>query len=452
MSKYCAYIVGDKNIIYPAIVTLMSIRRFHPDDMDLFIMTETEFANDEQFEICKKNNIELIDIDVLSPAEYLADFADMKRWPVEIFLNYMAPVFLNKKSYDYAIKLDYDMLCVAPFDFNKITPNKDQIISVITKRPLTHYLEEKNIIKLEKLIGNKLADTDCACNVGTIVIDLKRYCKQKLHMVFADAYKVMTSNKIKIINGETIEQFGFGLLQSMKKISFKRLPEAYNFRPGVCFTNKQDAAIIHYSTIFKPWTDLNMEQAVLRTKAMNFSVISQILFFNMWIEFCNTIDFKHFSRRTELYSCTDLTYILRHLKKEAYSVLENRRLLSIYIEKVKELLDLGKNYKIVEKTGYLQIYKFNVKEIHYEIIILKDKVKVCLHMEKDFLQQKDVLNSINSLDVFDSVKFVNDYNKGQLCYEIADSSNYDLIAKVMAYLVSATKDYISKRVDGIEAI
>lgn len=450
MSKYCAYVVGDKNIIYPAIVTLLSIKRFHPDDIDLFIMTETKFANDEQFKICQENNIKLIDLDVLSPSEYLADFSDMKRWPVEIFLNYMAPVYLEGKSYDYAIKLDYDMLCIAPFDFKKITPNKDQIISVITKRPLTYYLEEKNIARLEKSIGNKLADTDCACNVGTIVIDLKRYCKQKLHMVFADAYKIMS--KIKIINGETIEQFGFGLLQSMKRISFKRLPEAYNFRPGVCFTNKQDAAIIHYSTIFKPWTDLDMEQAEIRTRAMNFSVVSQILFFNMWIEFCNTIDFKHFSRRTELYSCTDLTYILRQLKREAYSVLENKRLLTIYIEKIKDLLDLNKNYKIVEKSGYLQIYKFNVKEVHYEILLLKDKVKVCLHMEKDFLQQKDVLNSINSLDVFDSVKFVNDYNKGQLCYEIADSSNYDLIAKVMAYLVSATKDYISKRVDGIEAI
>ena len=450
MSKYCAYVVGDKNIIYPAIVTLLSIKRFHPNDIDLFIMTETKFANDEQFKICQENNIKLTDLDVLSPSEYLADFSDMKRWPVEIFLNYMAPVYLEGKSYDYAIKLDYDMLCIAPFDFKKITPNKDQIISVITKRPLTYYLEEKNIARLEKSIGNKLADTDCACNVGTIVIDLKRYCKQKLHMVFADAYKIMS--KIKIINGETIEQFGFGLLQSMKRISFKRLPEAYNFRPGVCFTNKQDAAIIHYSTIFKPWTDLDMEQAEIRTRAMNFSVVSQILFFNMWIEFCNTIDFKHFSRRTELYSCTDLTYILRHLKKEAYSVLENRRLLSIYLEKVKELLDLDKNYKIAEKSGYLQLYQFNVKEIHYEIIILKDKVKVCLHMEKDFLQQKDVLNSINSLDVFESVKFVNDYNKGQLCYEIGDPSNYDLIAKVMAYLVSATKDYISKRVEGIEVI
>ena len=211
MSKYCAYVVGDKNIIYPAIVTLMSIRRFHPDDIDLFIMTETKFANDEQFKICKKNGIELIDLDVLSPSEYLADFDDMKRWPVEIFLNYMAPVFLNGKSYDYAIKLDYDMLCIAPFDFNKITPNKDQVISVITKRPLTYYLEEKNIVKLEKLIGSKLADTDCACNVGTIVIDLNRYCEQKLHKVFADAYKVMSLNKIKIVNGETAEQFCFGL-------------------------------------------------------------------------------------------------------------------------------------------------------------------------------------------------------------------------------------------------
>lgn len=452
MSKYCAYVVGDKNIIYPAIVTLMSIRRFHPDDIDLFIMTETKFANDEQFKICKKNGIELIDLDVLSPSEYLADFDDMKRWPVEIFLNYMAPVFLNGKSYDYAIKLDYDMLCIAPFDFNKITPNKDQVISVITKRPLTYYLEEKNIVKLEKLIGSKLADTDCACNVGTIVIDLNRYCEQKLHKVFADAYKVMSLNKIKIVNGETAEQFCFGLLQSMKRISFKRLPEAYNFRPGVCFTNKQDAAIVHYSTIFKPWTDLNMEQAVLRTKAMNFSVISQILFFNMWIEFCNTIDFKHFSRRTELYKCTDLTYVLRHLKQEVYSVLENKRLLSIYIEKIKDLMDLGKNYKIVEKSGYLQIYKFNAKDIHYEILILKDKVKVCLHMEKDFLQHKEVLNSINSLDIFDSIKFINDYSRGELCYEIKDSSNYDLIAKVMTFLVSSTKEYISKRVEGIEVI
>ena len=451
MSKYCAYIVGDKNIIYPAIVTLMSIRRFHPKDIDLFILTETQFANKEQFQICQKNNIQLIDINVLSPSEYLADFTDMKRWPVEIFLNYMAPVYLNDKSYDYAIKLDYDMLCISPFDFNKVTPNEEQIISVITKRPLTHYLEEKNIRRLEQFINHELAPSDCACNVGTIVIDLKKYCTHKLHILFADAYKIMTLNKIKIINGETEEQFCFGLLQSMMGISFKRLPEAYNFRPGVCFTAKHDATIIHYSTVFKPWADLNMEQAVIRTKAMNFSVISQIIFFNMWIEFCNTIDFKQFIRRTDLYNSTDLTYILRLLKKEVYSVLENKRLLTIYIEKIKDLMDID-NYKIAEKTGYLQIYVFNAKEVHYEIILLKDKVKVCLHMEKDYMKQKDVLNSIKSLDVFENVKFVNDYNRGELCYEIHESSDYDLIAKVMIFLISSTKEFLINRVKDLEVI
>lgn len=451
MNKYCAYVAGDKNIIYPSIVTFLSIKRYHPAEIDFFIITEKDYANNEQIEICKKNNITIIDLQELSPEKYLKDFHDMKRWPVHVFLNYLAPIYLrNKFGYSYGIKLDYDMLCVSELDLNGITPSSKEIITVLTKVPLTNYLDSKDINKLLKLYKITLKPTEYSCNVGTIVIDLKEYAKQKIHLVFSEAYRILDQNNITI-RGETIEQFGFGMIQSLKNITFKRLSSAYNFRPGNSTTDKNEVNIVHYTTVFKPWAELDMEKVYTQTRAMNFSVFSQILFFNHWIEFCNSIGFKNFERRQSLYSVTDLTLILKKIRGEYKETIDNKNQLILHIEKLREPLKLSTNFKI-SGSRYLQIYLFNTKEVHYEILNVNNAVKVCLHFEKSYIKYKNLLSNFNTLDVFDNVNFSNNWEKGEICYEVSDPRDYELIKNITVFLVSNTKNYIYRNIEEIELI
>lgn len=172
--KICAYIAGDKNIIYPSIVCLSSVKKYNKD-IDLFLFTEKRYATDEHIRLCNKYNITIIDINEIDKKHTINYFSAFMRWPVHVFYNYIAPDFLYTKGYNYAIKLDYDMLCIDAFNIDEILPSKNEGICVIQKRNLSTYIDEDNLNKIESKF--KLDDFK-STNTGFIVFNLEFYNKK----------------------------------------------------------------------------------------------------------------------------------------------------------------------------------------------------------------------------------------------------------------------------------
>lgn len=442
MSKnISAYIAGDKNIVYPAIVTLMSLKKYN-NNIDCFIFTECEFLNDEQRDFCKKNNIVVEDIKDIDKQNYLSNFSDMKRWPYQIFINYLVPLYLkNKYEYDYAIKLDYDMLCVDTFNFEEIIPSKTEILSVVLKRKLSSYISKSDRKMIEQSCDFIINDNHCSTNVGTIVFDLYEYCNRKIDQCFLELYKIFLIKKF-YLDDETIEQFIFGLLQSQFKLTYRDLDVSYNFRPGVVKKN-QNIKIIHFSTIYKPWNILDIESAIKRTKAKNFSVISQILYFDDWISYAKSLNFKCFNARYIEYSSKELHSIFLELKDTLINTINKENILYIYIEKLLMLIP-NLNYKVAKNGAYLQIFINKEKNLHYEFVFKNDSIQVALHFEKEWLNFKGILSNFGLLDCYKTIPFILNIQEGKAYYVIDDVRNYDLIVRTMHSLINKTQSFIEK--------
>lgn len=443
LKNISAYIAGDKNIVYPAIVTLMSVKKYNKD-IDCFIVTECDFINEEQKVFCKNNNITLIDIKEVDDSNYLANFSDMKRWPFQIFINYLVPVYLKEKyGYDYAIKLDYDMLCIDFFDIEEILPKSKNVLTVVFKSKLSSYITKEEKIKIEKYCQLKVVDEHTSCNVGTIVIDLAEYAKLGIHVIFLELYKIFSIQNFILVN-ETVEQFIFGLIQSKINCKFKKLDATYNCRPGVIKKLPNKVKILHYNTIFKPWVEVNLEEAEKRTRSRNFSIFSQVMYFNEYIRFCNTLNLRNFSRRTKEYSPFELQEIFLKLKNILLQTLENESLLTIYISKLLMLIP-NIDYKIAKNGMYLQIFINKEKNLHYEFVFEQSSIQLAIHLEKEWLPYKGILSSFNILDCFESIPFVLNIQKGKAYYVIDDVRNYDLIVNTMHSLIIKTQPFIEKQ-------
>lgn len=451
-AKYCAYVAGDKNIIYPAIVLFLSIKRFHHSDLDFFIITESDSANEEQKQICKDNNIKVVDLSALNAEDYLNNFDSFGRWPKEIFYNYYAPIYFHEKfNYKYAIKMDYDMLCVDKLNFDEIQPSKKEIITVLLKNKISKHLSKNDIDKIQRLENCTITDVQRTANVGFIVFDLEQYVNNKVHEIYLRIYQLFINEKINIKFNETLEQLGFGFIQTVLNTTFKQLPHNYNFRPGV-FNNGDSQTIVHYTTILKPWKEFDMNSARKRTNSdYGFSVLSQLLFCNKWIEFCNTLNFKFFNRKTKIYSEWELALILRNLKTELILSIENKYYFQNILKELKQQLNINENYKISPQGNYLQIYLFNSKDIHYEIL-LKKGVQVCLHFEGIYKKDNNILESITIPAFTNDITFANNSKKGEICFLISNINDIENIVKALSLLILCTKDFVTNNVKNVKLI
>lgn len=149
-----AYVAGDENILLPAVVTLASVRKFNPEvDTYLFIEFEQTSINEEVAKLLSSNKITLVDIKELKEKNInfnIDSFNRFGRWPIHVFYNYLVPNYLHELGYKYAIKLDYDVLCIGKYDLNELFPDDDEIIAICLRGRLVDFIDKENEAKLAK--------------------------------------------------------------------------------------------------------------------------------------------------------------------------------------------------------------------------------------------------------------------------------------------------------------
>ncbi|SEH27507.1 glycosyltransferase [Selenomonas sp. KH1T6] len=292
MKEICVYIAGDKRIINQSIVTLKSVKEYN-DMVDIAIFQpDANDVTDEQRGLCKRLGIFIVGLENVGE-EYTKDFGSFSRWPKEVWLNYIAPNYLEKRGYKYAIKMDYDMLCVKKFNLEELLPG-DHIISYCEKRnSLSNFIEKKDVTQIENEYNIIFDAKIGTANVGFIVFDLKEYVKRNIANIFKDLYVFFIKKEIKVY-GEFIEQFLFSLLQLIIRIRFKKIPFSYNSTASYMMYN-DECVVIHYNTDIKPWIDYKdyTKIAISFYNAGN-DEFKQLLLFNPWRRICNQIGFKNF--------------------------------------------------------------------------------------------------------------------------------------------------------------
>lgn len=372
--KVCAFIAGDQNIINPSIVCLSSVRKFN-NNIDCFIFTEKEFVDRTQSNILDRENIAVVDISDVNFENYIDNFSDMDRWPRHVFYNYVAPAYFHGK-YDYAIKLDYDILCCDKYIFEDIVPEKEDVVTIAFNARLDNLIkpEQVDLIGYDKKELNRFT----AVNTGFFVIDVEEYVKRNVYKIFMEKY-CKYANKL-VLNGETHEQFIFGLIQCLFGHMFKRLPEGYNFRP--VFKNTNKIYNIHYNTVFKPWVKYdNMDVCIENNK----EIFKNLIFFNSWISHANEMKFTNFDYRKELYSPLEIFKAYKKIEEAETKKnirLEMSKFWTDILDKIAFALPPTISCQKDITKHYMQFYIEGIdNKIHYELLRKDSRLFFCIHCE-----------------------------------------------------------------------
>ena len=385
--KLCAYIAGDKNIIYPAIVSLLSVIKYN-SELDLFLFTDSKAVNKEQTEFCKKNNINIVDLSVIDEDGRMHVFKDMQRWPKEVFYNYIIPYYLTKFSYKYAIKLDYDTLCCYKFKYEDILPNDSECLSIILKGSLNKYLNSTDLNLVQNITNLKKFNEFTSVNTGVFVINVKSYLKLDIFTYFRNIYSYIKDLNISL-DQETLEQWAFGAVQCCINHKYKKLPVSYNFRPTPLVDNMNIIHVVHFSTVFKPWKEIDIDKLVKEeVKVRGFSFFKQIIFYNRWKEFANSLNFKQFNYDSAPLSDLFIYNIYAQIKRYQINTDKQRKTLLDLSSSIQGYLSLSSEFyfsPVFEPSfNYCQFKISSNNSVHYELNLFTSYVSFSIHFEKEY--------------------------------------------------------------------
>lgn len=289
MDKIALFIAGDERIYFPALVTMLSIKENNPDSFDYFLCFDRSKLSDSMFETLQDNGINFVDNKEFSRFQIEKTFRPMTEgsWPVEVFYNYVLPIYLGEKGYKYSIKADYDLLCIGKYNLTEIIPAEGVVGGLSAKVSLSKQgVNDKTLKNLEKKnwIGVGLTDY---MNVGFITFNNEQYIAKNCLNSFVEIYQYLADENPE---ARLLEQVAFSILLYKLNNAYITFTDAYNHRvlwtKSVGLDLSFDIKNIHYITQFKPWKpiDLNMLRRVIyKNRGCLFS------FRNLWLEFAERL-------------------------------------------------------------------------------------------------------------------------------------------------------------------
>lgn len=278
--KIATYIAGDSNIVIPGLVSLTSIKYFNKN-LDTFLFTDnfTQEKDPHINKIIKDNDIKIVKNHVINSICSISKFKNFDRWPRHVYYNYIAPIYLYELGYKYAIKVDYDILCLAEYDLQNILPSEEDILTIALRNKIINYISNPQNINFD--FGNYKT-----VNAGFIFINLKQYKEKNILQLFKELYFYFSSIK----SSEYIEQLALAAIQAKLQRSFKALPLEYNYRPS--YPIKKNICNIHYNLGNKPWLCNSL-------KDLSPDRFKNMLLSNLWIKWANYIGLKQYIKNDE---------------------------------------------------------------------------------------------------------------------------------------------------------
>ena len=432
MNKIALYVAGDENIVGPALIFLNSVKKYN-NFIDLYIFTELEKTETKLIECAKSKGIVCLSICELNNIDenYISNFSQMGRWPKYVFYNWIAPTYFYKKKYSYAIKADYDMLCLDKLDMDEILPSEREAISVLPKGLMTGKLDEECLQKIKNNLNLNLPNGARSANVGLVAFNLKKWIMLDLQKSFLEIYNLLQKEqnlRASAIKGETIEQAAFGCLQGKINSKFKALSPKFNFRP-IFGSPEYSPVIVHFNTGIKPWNDLNVEQAT-RAQLNGLNIVSHIFLFILWHtaakELCEesfNIDIVDKLKNNALSVNRNVNKIIENVRSK-----DNENFRKWILQDLRASIDrssLNKiNWKVDRSYRWLQVPISRDGNLHYEISLCDEgggTVKIVVHFEREWTLRLDLFNKLLLIELpgADLIKHQTQ-GKGELGYMLKE--------------------------------
>ena len=259
--RIAVFIAGDERIFFPALITLQSIQRHNGHlPLDYYICFSRLALTDGMRKALHDRGIEFVareDFADIADTTSLENMAEGK-WPREIFDNWVAPHYFAKVGYRYALKVDYDFLCVAPYDHHDLLSATADFRSVIFDVDLAkQHVEQSAIEKLGVTLKASFEKSPYT-NVGFMVLNLDNYLTNQVFEKFARTYKVLREEESGVL---LCEQAALSILLASGEVTCEPINPNYNVRivtlPPILESGRADVRNLHYVSHHKPWSAID---------------------------------------------------------------------------------------------------------------------------------------------------------------------------------------------------
>ena len=305
--RLAIYIAGDHNIFFPAVVALDSIRKHngsHP--FDYYVSFKIEHLTKRMQQILDSYNITFIDVadfDQFGSVDGLSLMHE-NRWPEELFYNWIAPHHFASIGYEYALKVDYDILCLGEYQLPRLI-NPASTFAALTwdLNLLKEGLGENHLKALD--IPDLTPEKVPYFNAGFVAINLKRYVDGETYKQFKDVYSVIQSREPAV---NMTEQVALAITAFIDGSPVTRLDETYNTRittlPHLTREKQPIIRNIHYITQNKPWRSVDFRYLEGYTKSHKTCLY---MYRNAWLNYASQVN--GFSEFIEIKPPTELETI-----------------------------------------------------------------------------------------------------------------------------------------------
>lgn len=208
--KWAAYIAGDENIFFPALVSLVSLEEYNPGTFDRFIIFNGECKTDEMDALLAQYNITFIDTKSITLGNISDPLPSMRdgRWPAEIHMNWALPEHLHNLGYTYSLKLDYDTLSLSKFPTHEFESQPFSVAALPVAS--STFIPDTAVVKVQHSMGIKTSRAQ-AYNEGVVVFDNAYAAKFSFFGRYYRLYKLLMNEGVSEHN-VTLERLCFAAL------------------------------------------------------------------------------------------------------------------------------------------------------------------------------------------------------------------------------------------------
>lgn len=254
--RIAVFVAGNSAIYFPALVALTSISRFNKHlPLDFFISFDEDDLTAEHASAFDNFGIKFVPSDSLESIESLNSFELMHegRWPKHVFYNWIMPIYLDGLGYEFALKVDYDVLCMSPYRYSDIADGA----SVFNACVFTQNLLKEGIVEsVCNAFGADFAQQNKAryFNAGFAAVHIPAYVRSNFFSRFQSAYSMIMQDCPSVPNAE---QVAWSLVCAADPVVLRNIDHSYNVRATTLPELKDDGSAlirnVHFVTHNKPW-------------------------------------------------------------------------------------------------------------------------------------------------------------------------------------------------------
>lgn len=287
--RVVAYAAGDHRIVFPAVVALKSIEEHNPGRFHKVITFDGSGLTDEHSELMQRYGIEFIDARTVPYFNRVKSLPLMNegRWPAEVFLNWAMPEHLATLGHRYSVKIDYDVVCVAPFTtvIEKAIAQEHHV--AYRRLKPTYKAPTPDISEHFLQVTGREFPTIQKINVGVAFFDNEALQRGRYFDEFLKTYGALMEIAPQM---HATEQIALAAVSSDYGQHFAPLPANMNrfARPFKSkFEPEADVRIVHFNGDLKPWKVVEPRHLRMAERR---GQITPLLLRELWLKQAETVD------------------------------------------------------------------------------------------------------------------------------------------------------------------